>query len=80
MNFIKRTVASAAALSLLLLAPVTFQTDSLLAEGPGSLIRLNDACGQATSCKAANNYICSTIHNDYNHYACETGCDKTVKT
>lgn len=74
MSFFKRTAASAAALSLLLLAPISFQPSSLLADGPGALVKLNDACGQATSCRAATSYICSTSHQDHMNYACYTGC------
>ncbi len=79
MNFAKRTLASAAALSLLLLAPVSFQTNNLLADGPGSLIRLNDACGQATSCRRAGGYICSTHNQDHPDYTCNTGCEPVVE-
>lgn len=75
MNFIKRTAAAASALGLLLLAPISIQPTSLLADGSGSLIRLNDACGQATSCRAASTYICSTHNQDHMGYACATGCD-----
>jgi hypothetical protein len=80
MSFLKRTIASTAALTLVLLAPITFQPASVLAEGPGALIRLNDACGQATSCRAASTYICSTHNQDHMNYTCNTGCAPPQET
>jgi hypothetical protein len=75
MNYATRTLASVAVLSLLLLVPVTFQPQSLIADGPGSLVRLNDACGQATSCRMLSGYICSTHNEDHKGYTCNTGCE-----
>jgi hypothetical protein len=49
------------------LAPFQFDASS------GSL-RLQQACGQATSCVYATSYICSTHHNDYGNYKCSDGC------
>jgi hypothetical protein len=40
------------------------------------VIRVNDACGQATSCIVDARFICSTYHQDYPGYACATGCGK----
>jgi len=41
------------------------------------LIRVNEACGQATECYISNNYICSTYHSDYKDYKCSQGCKDT---
>lgn len=79
MNVIKRTAAAAAALSLMILAPVTFQPGNLLADGAGSLFRLNDACSQATSCRPAYLYICSTHNQDHMNYTCNTGCENPIQ-
>jgi hypothetical protein len=49
-------------------APVTFSPS----EG---VFRLQQACGQATECAGASNYICSTHHNDYKDYRCSKGCE-----
>lgn len=38
------------------------------------VVRVNDACGQATSCAPRAGYICSTVRADYMHYTCNTGC------
>ena len=54
-------------------APVTF-------DGNDGLFRLQAACGQATECAAASNYICSTTHNDYKEYRCSKGCEKIATT
>lgn len=37
-------------------------------------IRVNEACGQATSCKRQRDMICSTHHGDHEGWACYTGC------
>jgi hypothetical protein len=49
------------------LAPFSFDASS------GSL-RLQQACGQATSCIENYNYLCSTYHGDRDNMACATGC------
>ena len=41
---------------------------------PRRPVRLNEACGQATSCIPSARYICSTYHADYRDMACYTGC------
>jgi hypothetical protein len=38
-------------------------------------ITANDACGQATECLFATQYICSTYHQDYKDYKCTKGCE-----
>jgi hypothetical protein len=53
--------------------PVTFSS----AEG---VFRLQEACGQASECAAASNYICSTTHNDYKEYRCSKGCEPVQQT
>ena len=68
-------LACAAALAATL-APVSVTPAAVVADGPGALVRLNAACGQATSCRAKMFYICSTIKNDYFNYTCNTGCEK----
>ena len=40
------------------------------------LVRVNDACGQATECFHNFNYICSTFHEDWKDYKCSQGCTK----
>jgi hypothetical protein len=48
-------------------APVTFSADD-------GLFRLQQACGQASECAAASNYICSAHGGDYKEYRCSKGC------
>jgi hypothetical protein len=74
-NYLKRTLAAAGALALLMLVPLTIRPASLLAEGPSALFKLTEACGQATSCVTRPNYICSTHNQDHPGYTCNTGCD-----
>lgn len=45
----------------------------------GGVVRVNDACGQATECKRARDYICSTEHQDWQDYQCTKGCDVTIE-
>lgn len=52
-------------------APVTFSSTD-------GVFRLQEACGQATECAAASNYICSTTHGDYKEYRCSKGCDNAT--
>jgi hypothetical protein len=47
-----------------------------VADPSGSVVRLNDACGQATECFYASNFICSTFHKDWQDYRCTKGCIK----
>lgn len=75
MNYLKRTLAAAGAFAVLMLVPLTIRPASLLADGPGALFKLTEACGQATSCVQRTNYICSTHNADHNHYTCNTGCN-----
>jgi hypothetical protein len=74
-NYIKRTLAAAGVLAIIMLVPLTIRPASLLAEGPGALFKLTEACGQATSCAPRTFYICSTHNQDHNNYTCNTGCD-----
>lgn len=37
-------------------------------------VRVNDACGQATECTRASDYICSTFNQDWQDYKCSQGC------
>jgi hypothetical protein len=66
-------VAGAMAMAAIL-APVQI-TPAALVAGDGDLIRLNTACGQATSCRPQTNYLCSTLRADWPHYTCNTGCE-----
>lgn len=47
-----------------------------VAPAADGFIRVNEACGQATSCYTASQYICSTFHQDWVNYRCATGCDE----
>lgn len=67
MTIKKLLAASAIALSAAA-APVTFSAD----EG---VFRLQQACGQATECAAASNYICLGDRMDYKEYRCSKGCE-----
>ena len=49
------------------IAPLTFDTDD-------GVFRLQEACGQATECVSASNYICSTANADHKEYRCSRGC------
>jgi hypothetical protein len=62
-----RVVAGAVGLGLLL-APVRF------VDPRDGLVRVNDACGQATECESTNFKICSTHHADYKDHKCTKGC------
>lgn len=46
-----------------------------LADPAEGLIRVNDACGQASECGWKPKYICSTHHEDHKDYECTKGCD-----
>lgn len=54
--------------------PYQVRPEVLVGAEAGALVRLNDACGQATSCAPLRNYICSTYRSDYQHYVCNSGC------
>jgi hypothetical protein len=77
-NFAKRTLAAAGVLGLLCLVPVSVRPSSLLADGPGAVFRLNEACGQATSCRSLPGYICSTHNQDHFDFTCNTGCEPII--
>ena len=51
-------------------APVTFNAD----EG---VFRLQEACGQATECYKAYNFICVGL-TEHRDYQCSKGCEKPV--
>jgi hypothetical protein len=56
--------------ALAALAPVTLRFDDGL-----RVVRLNEACGQATECERSTSaYICSTYHGDHQGYRCSKGC------
>lgn len=60
------------------LAPVSLNWNALSSgtlTGSTGIVRLNQACGQATECVKQYNYICSTHNSDYEDYACSQGCD-----
>lgn len=58
------------ALAAALLAPVTLRFDDGM-----RVVRLNQACGQATECERSTSaYICSTYHQDYQGFRCSKGC------
>jgi hypothetical protein len=61
-------VASAVGLGMLI-APVR------LVDPREGLVRVNEACGQATECETANFKICSTHHQDWKDYKCSKGCE-----
>lgn len=48
-------------------APVSFDAGD-------RVFRLRQACGQASECEAAANYICSTANADHKGYKCSKGC------
>jgi hypothetical protein len=61
----------AGALGIFLIAIPLQMTD------PASgLIRVNEACGQATSCEKKIDYICSQKDGDRIDYKCKSGCDE----
>lgn len=65
-----RLMLSGALTAAALLAPVTLRFDDGM-----RVVRLNQACGQATECERATSaYICSTYHHDYQGYRCSKGC------
>jgi hypothetical protein len=66
MTIRKMTGLSAIALAAAI-APLTFDADD-------GVFRLQEACGQATECAAASNYICSTANADHKEYRCSRGC------
>lgn len=47
-----------------------------LADPAKGLIRVNDACGQATECEKAEKYICSQKEEDKKEHKCKAGCDE----
>jgi hypothetical protein len=47
--------------------------------GDGGVVRLNQACGQATACEAASAYICSQADGDKIGYRCTRGCEPAVQ-
>ncbi len=65
-----RLAGAAVAATLLAVLPISLDS------GPG-LVQVSDACAQATSCKRADDFICSTFHEDHIDYACYTGCEPT---
>ena len=70
MNARSMTQLVAGSIGVALLAlPVRITADP--AKG---IIRVNDACGQATECHKQNAYICSTFHQDWKDYECTKGC------
>lgn len=50
-------------------APFTFDAND-------RVFRLQEACGQATECEAATNYVCSTANQDHIGYKCSKGCGR----
>ena len=42
--------------------------------GGGPIVRLAEACGQATECLYTQKYICSTYNKDWDDYKCTKGC------
>jgi len=43
--------------------------------GSAGIVRLNQACGQATKCTPAADYICSMKDKDHLDHKCSEGCD-----
>jgi hypothetical protein len=62
-------------------APVSVQPAALLAGTMGSseVIRITRACGQATECKEAKKYLCSTHHGNEKDYECSKGCEDVIE-
>jgi hypothetical protein len=74
MTTTKRLMLSGALTALAALTPVTLRLDDGM-----RIVRLNEACGQATECERATSvWICSTYHQDHQGYRCSKNC--TVQT
>jgi hypothetical protein len=74
MTTTKRLMLAGALTSLAALAPVTISFDQGM-----RVVRLNQACGQATECLAATSFICSTHNGDHIGYRCSKGCDNQTE-
>ena len=64
----KRLLFVGAAATLMTALPLTVSPTS------SQVVVVQEACGQATSCKKADDFICSTFNADHEGYACYTGC------
>lgn len=60
---------------MLLLVPVRFSTLEAARAEPGSLVRIQEACGQAADCAPLKGYICSGPKEDKMDYTCSKGCN-----
>jgi hypothetical protein len=45
-------------------------------QGRDGVVRLNEACGQATACEVSSAHICSKADGDKLGYKCTKGCTK----
>jgi len=70
-----KAIIGAAAL-LASASPITLSASALRAGDPGTFVRLNDACTQATECISEPSHICSGFHGDHEDYACLKNCGK----
>lgn len=58
-----------------LLVPLSIRLSNGGQNSPASaVLSLNEACGQATACDPAVNYICSTAGGDLVDYKCAENC------
>lgn len=59
-----------------LMVPLTLNLSELSPSADLSdIVRLNEACAQATECKAADDFLCSTHNGNERDYACTQGCN-----
>lgn len=73
-NVLKKVLVPVVATTFALALPLTIEIETTSA-GASPVVRVNDACGQATECTRSSNKICSTHNGDYEGYACSKGCE-----
>lgn len=49
---------------------------SMGAPSDARLVRVNEACAQATECSKEVFKVCTTYHSEYLDYSCSKGCSK----
>lgn len=71
---LRGTIGILALAGTLLILPFTVESGPLLHDNGSEIVRVNEACGQASECEQAYNYIC-VGNEDHEDYKCSAGCD-----
>lgn len=73
----RRGAVAALAVVTLAFLPFSVDSDTIIDGAADEVVRVNEACGQATECRYSINYIC-VGNQDHEDYRCSAGCGRRL--